>query len=308
MTETTEMYLTKRPTVGAMEERMGVAIPCLDHGFVRLIDYMGDDAAIVQAARVSYGRGTKTPSADRALIDYLMRSGHSGPFEMAESKWHMKMPIFVGRQLIRHRTASVNETSARYSILDREFYLPAPADLAEQATTNKQGRGEALSPEDAAEVLDLLRNDATRCYDTYERLLNDDGEGQPRDPNAPRLARELARMNLTLNTYTQWYWKIDLHNLLHFLRLRMDPHAQYEARVYANAIGSIVQAWVPFAWEAFEEHRLGAVTLSASAWRALLPVLRGEATAEHLDLSGLPKRERADLLAWIASGSTKEAR
>ena len=197
---------------------------------------MGDDAAIVQAARVSYGRGTRRVSEDAGLIRYLMRHRHSTPFEMCEIKYHVKLPIFVARQWIRHRTANVNEYSARYSILDREFYLPAPEHLAAQSAVNRQGRGEVLAGDEAARVLDLLRDDATRSYDHYVEMLNEDEQGAPRDPDRPGLARELARMNLTLNTYTQWYWKIDLHNLLHFLSLRADAHAQYEIRVYAEVM------------------------------------------------------------------------
>ena len=212
------------------------AIPVLDHGFVRVIDYMGDDAAIVQAARVSYGRGTRRVSEDAGLIRYLMRHRHSTPFEMCEIKYHVKLPIFVARQWIRHRTANVNEYSARYSILDREFYIPAPEHLAAQSAVNRQGRGDVLAGDEAAQVLDLLREDATRCYDHYAEMLNEDATGAPRDPSRQGLARELARMNLTLNTYTQWYWKIDLHNLFHFLSLRADAHAQYEIRVYAEAM------------------------------------------------------------------------
>jgi len=205
---------TRRATVPALEEMLYRALPVLDHGFVRVIDYMGDDAAVVQAARVSYGRGTRRVSEDAGLIRYLMRHRHSTPFEMCEIKYHVKLPIFVARQWIRHRTANVNEYSARYSILDREFYLPAPEHLAAQSSDNRQGRGAVLEGQEAADVLDLLRQDATRTYDSYAAMLNEDADGQPRDPARQGLARELARMNLTLNTYTQWYWKTDLHNLL----------------------------------------------------------------------------------------------
>ncbi len=218
---------TARPTVPALEEVLYRAIPVLDHGFVRVIDYMGDDGAIVQAARVSYGRGTRRVSEDAGLIRYLMRHRHSTPFEMCEIKFHVKLPIFVARQWIRHRTANVNEYSARYSILDREFYLPTPEHLAAQSAINRQGRGAVLDGAEAAEVLDLLRGDAARSYDHYLAMLNEDEAGKPRDPGRRGLARELARMNLTLNTYTQWYWKVDLQNLLHFLSLRADAHAQY---------------------------------------------------------------------------------
>ena len=259
----TQLAETRRPTVPALEALLFQALPVLDHGFVRVIDYMGDDAAIVQAARVSYGRGTRRVSEDAGLIRYLMRHRHSTPFEMCEIKYHVKLPIFVARQWIRHRTANVNEYSARYSILDREFYLPAPEHLATQSAVNRQGRGAVLSGAAAGRVLDLLRDDATRCYDHYVEMLNEDEQGAPRDPDRPGLARELARMNLTLNTYTQWYWKIDLHNLLHFLSLRADPHAQYEIRVYADAMLETVKAWLPVAYQAFLDYRLGAVTLSA---------------------------------------------
>src|SRR5271168_743706 len=268
---------TRRPTVPALEEILFRPLAVLDHGFIRVIDYMGDDAAIVQAARVSYGRGTRKVSEDAGLIRYLMRHRHSTPFEMCEIKYHVKLPIFVARQWIRHRTANVNEYSARYSILDREFYLPAPEHLAAQSAVNRQGRGEVLGGDDAARVLDLLRDDASRSYDHYVEMLNEDEQGAPRDPGRPGLARELARMNLTLNTYTQWYWKIDLHNLLHFLSLRADAHAQYEIRAYAEAMLETVRAWVPVAHQAFLDYRLGAATLSAPMLAVVRRMLAGEA-------------------------------
>ena len=291
---------TRRPTVPALEALLYEPIPVLDHGFVRVIDYMGDDGAIVQAARVSYGRGTRRVSEDAGLIRYLMRHRHSTPFEMCEIKYHVKLPIFVARQWIRHRTANVNEYSARYSILDREFYLPAPEHLAAQSATNRQGRGDVLAGDAAVRVLDLLREDATRCYDHYVAMLNEDEAGAPRDPGRPGLARELARMNLTLNTYTQWYWKIDLHNLLHFLSLRADPHAQYEIRVYAEAMLRTVEAWVPLAFQAFRDYRLGAVTLSAGMLAVVRRMLAGEAIAA--ETSGLNRREWAELMAALGRG------
>jgi thymidylate synthase (FAD) len=290
---------TRRPTVAALEERLHRPIRVLDHGFVRLVDYMGDDGAIVQSARVSYGAGTKTMRDDRALIRYLMRHRHTTPFEMCELKLHVKLPIFVARQWIRHRTASVNEYSARYSILDREFYLPAPEVLAAQSSTNRQGRGDVLEPRDANRVLALLRRDAEQVYASYEALLNDRGDGTPADAEAPQLARELARMDLTLNYYTQWYWKIDLHNLLGFLSLRADAHAQHEIRVYAEAIGSIVRDWVPAAWEAFEDYRLGAVLLSRQEIELVRRLIAGEDADEVLPASGLSVRERRDLRAVL---------
>jgi thymidylate synthase (FAD) len=285
---------TCRPTVAALEDLLFQAIPVLDHGFVRVIDYMGDDAAIVQAARVSYGRGTRRVSEDAGLIRYLMRHRHSTPFEMCEIKYHVKLPIFVARQWIRHRTANVNEYSARYSILDREFYLPAPEHLAAQSVANRQGRGNVLAGEEAARVLDLLREDAARCYDHYAEMLNEDADGSARDPLRQGLARELARMNLTLNTYTQWYWKVDLYNLFHFLSLRADAHAQYEIRAYAEAMLGSVAAWVPVAHKAFLDYRLGSVTLSAQ----MLSVVRRLLAREVVDqpASGLNRREWAELM------------
>ena len=288
---------TRRPTVPALEDLLFTPLPVLDHGFVRVIDYMGDDAAIVQAARVSYGRGTRRVSEDAGLIRYLMRHRHSTPFEMCEIKYHVKLPIFVARQWIRHRTANVNEYSARYSILDREFYLPAPEHLAAQSAVNRQGRGAVLEGEEAARVLDLLRGDATRTYDHYVEMLNEDAAGAPQDPARRGLARELARMNLTLNTYTQWYWKINLHNLLHFLSLRADPHAQFEIRAYAEAMLDTMRAWVPAAHQAFLDYRLGAATLSAPMLAAVRRMLAGETvTAEG---SGMSRREWTELAAVL---------
>ncbi|CAM5400469.1 FAD-dependent thymidylate synthase [Frigidibacter albus] len=263
---------TLRATAPGMEAHLYTAHPVLDHGLVRVIDYMGDDAAITQAARVSYGRGTRAVSNDEGLIRYLMRHWHSTPFEMCEVKFHVKLPVFVARQWIRHRTANVNEYSARYSILDREFYIPAPDQLAAQSTVNNQGRGAVLEGEEAARVLDLLREDAMRSYDHYESMLSQDGQ--------QGLARELARMNLPANIYTQWYWKIDLHNLFHFLRLRADAHAQYEIRVYAETMCRIVKDWVPLAYAAFEDYRLDAVQLSGKAAQVLRRRLAGEVVTQ----------------------------
>ena len=288
---------TLRPTVPALEAMLFEALPVLDHGFVRVIDYMGDDAAIVQAARVSYGRGTRRVSEDAGLIRYLMRHWHSTPFEMCEIKYHVKLPIFVARQWIRHRTANVNEYSARYSILDREFYLPAEEHLAAQSVANRQGRGDVLTGDEAAHVLDMLREDATRCYDHYAEMLNEDAAGQAMDPSRQGLARELARMNLTLNTYTQWYWKIDLYNLFHFLSLRADAHAQYEIRIYAEAMLRTVEAWVPLAYQAFRDYRLGAATLSAQMLAVVRRMLAGEAVDQAS--SGLNRREWTELLAAL---------
>ena len=288
---------TRRATVPALEQMLFQALPVLDHGFVRVIDYMGDDGAVVQAARVSYGRGTRKVSEDAGLIRYLMRHRHSTPFEMCEIKYHVKLPIFVARQWIRHRTANVNEISARYSILDREFYLPAPEHLAAQSSVNRQGRGEVMEGEAAARVLDLLRHDAMQTYDHYQDLLNENEDGTPVDPSRPGLARELARMNLTLNTYTQWYWKTDLHNLLHFLSLRADAHAQYEIRVYAEAMLKSVEAWVPACYAAFRDYRMGAVLFSAPMLAVIKRMLAGEAVEQAN--SGLNKREWVEFLAAV---------
>jgi thymidylate synthase (FAD) len=274
-----------RPTLRAVSEGMEAhlyrAHEVLDHGFIRVIDYMGDDSAIVQAARVSYGAGTKHVSNDEGLIRYLMRHWHSTPFEMCEIKLHVKLPVFVARQWIRHRTANVNEYSARYSILDREFYIPEPAQLAAQSTVNNQGRGAVLTGEEATRVLETLKRDAAQCYDDYEAMLSQEGQ--------QGLARELARMNLPMNIYTQWYWKVDLHNLFHFLRLRADSHAQYEIRVYAEAIAACVKDWVPIAYGAFEDYRMGGVTLSAKAIAVLKRRLAGEVVTQ--EDSGMSKGE-----------------
>ena len=272
---------TLRAVSEGMEAHLYNAIPVLDHGFIRVVDYMGDDAAICQAARVSYGKGTKSVQNDEGLIRYLMRHWHSTPFEMCEVKLHVKLPVFVARQWIRHRTANVNEYSARYSILDREFYIPAPEHVAAQSVVNNQGRGEALTGAEAARVLDILKTDSERSYDNYQAMISDDGQRG--------LARELARMNLPTNIYTQWYWKVDLHNLLHFLRLRADAHAQYEIRVYADAICSVVADWVPFAYAAFEDYRLGGATLSETALECVRRMLKGEAVTQ--ETSGMSKGE-----------------
>ncbi|SIT85117.1 FAD-dependent thymidylate synthase [Pontibaca methylaminivorans] len=272
---------TLRCVAPGLEAALYTAHPVLDHGFVRVIDYMGDDSAICQAARVSYGRGTKSVSNDEGLIRYLMRHWHSTPFEMCEIKLHVKLPIFVARQWIRHRTANVNEYSARYSILDREFYIPAPEHLAAQSDINRQGRGTTLEGETAARVLEILKADSARAYDNYLTMISDEGQ--------QGLARELARMNLPANIYTQWYWKTDLHNLFHFLRLRADAHAQYEIRAYADVIGQIVAQWVPIAWRAFSDYRLGGAQLSAPELAVLRRMLKGESVSE--EGSGLSARE-----------------
>lgn len=289
-----EKYQTRRATVPALEEILYEQIPVLDHGFIRVIDYMGDDSAIVQAARVSYGKGTKQVNKDAGLIRYLMRHWHTTPFEMCEIKFHVKLPMFVARQWIRHRTANVNEYSARYSVLDKEFYIPAPEQLAAQSTINNQGRGELLQGEEAQRALNWLKEDAERCYGHYQQMLNEDQAGNVLDEDKKGLARELARMNLPINAYTQWYWKIDLHNLLHFLYLRADPHAQYEIRVYADAIFEVVKKWLPIAAQAFEDYRMGAAHLSAQGINITRRMLKGEKVTQ--ENSGLSAREWRELM------------
>lgn len=297
---------TLRPTVPDLEALLFTPLPVLDHGLVRVIDYMGDDAAVVQAARVSYGRGTRRISEDAGLIRYLMRHRHSTPFEMCEIKYHIKLPIFVARQWIRHRTANVNEYSARYSVLEKEFYIPAPEHLAAQSSGNRQGRGETLTGAEAAEILYLLRDDAARCHDHYEIMLNEDAEGERRRADRRGLARELARINLTLNTYTQWYWKIDLHNLLHFLSLRADPHAQYEIRAYAERLMETVKAWVPTVFQAFLDYRLQAVAFSGPMLAVLRSMLAGHPVSQPE--SGLSKREWAEMMEALRGAEAPGAR
>lgn len=288
---------TRRACVPELEEILYQPQAVLDHGFIRVIDYMGDDGAIVQAARVSYGKGTRRVQDDAGLINYLMRHRHTTPFEMCEIKYHVKLPIFVARQWIRHRTASVNEYSARYSVLDREYYLPSPDQLAAQSQANRQGRGALLEGDEARRVLEILREDAERCYADYEEMLNEDREGNRIDPGRSGFARELARMNLTLNTYTQWYWKIDLHNLLHFLSLRADSHAQYEIRVYANVMLDTLKRWVPITYDAFMNYRMGGAHLSARGLEVVKRMLSGEKVSQ--EGSGMSKREWRELAALI---------
>ena len=270
------VHETRRATVPAMEALLYQPISVLDHGFIRVIDYMGDDAAVVQAARVSYGAGTKKVREDAGLINYLMRHRHTSPFEMCELKLHAKMPIFVAREWVRHRVANLNEISGRYSILDNEFYLPAPEQLGTQSRSNRQGRGETITGPESLRVLEILREDAERSYSHYEEMLNENIAGDTLDPARSGLARELARMNLSVNFYTQWYWKIDLHNLLHFLNLRTDARAQYEIRVYADAILEVVKQWVPLTYAAFIDYRMGAYELSAKSLAVVRRMLRNE--------------------------------
>ena len=285
---------TKRVTAPELEKILYEALPVLDHGFVRVIDYMGDDTSIVQSARVSYGKGTKQVSTDSGLIKYLMRHWHSTPFEMCEIKYHVKLPIFIARQWIRHRTANVNEYSARYSILDKEFYLPNPENLASQSKSNRQGRGDIIEGKQAKEVLELLKSDSERTYENYEMMLNERFDGTTIDENKKGLARELARMNLTLNTYTQWYWKTDLLNLMNFLRLRADSHAQFEIRAYADIMLETVKKWVPITYAAFMDYRVGGTEVSAKGKAVIQKLIKGEKVS--VNESGLSKREWNELM------------
>lgn len=241
---------TLRPISEGAEKWLYRSIKCLDHGFIYLVDYMGNDDAIVQAARVSYGTGTKKISEDRGLIRYLRRHAHTTPYEMVEFKFHCSMPIFVARQWIRHRTANVNEYSGRYSEMLDEFYLPESSVLRRQSKTNKQGRAEELTEEQKTQVLDILKKEYETQYQNYQKLLK------------MNVARELARIGLSVANYTQWYWKIDLHNLMHFLKLRLDSHAQHEIQVYGQAMAKIVKDAVPMAYQAFEDYVVNAITLS----------------------------------------------
>ncbi len=257
--------VTRRSTVESLEEVLFEEFKVLDKGFIRVIDYMGDDNAVVQAARVSYGKGTKHSSKDQALINYLMRNNHSTPFEMCEIKLHIKLPIFVARQWIRHRTANINEYSARYSILDNEFYVPELENIAIQSFSNNQGReNEPLPFEIAKKVQNLLKTVGSNCYKDYENFLE------------IGLARELARINLSVNFYTQLYWKIDLHNLLHFVKLRNDSHAQYEIRRYAAQILELVKIWVPKVYTAFIEYGKDSVKISKSGIEIIKKMLQGK--------------------------------
>jgi len=285
---------TKRVISPELEKILYEAIPVLDHGFVRVVDYMGDDSSIVQAARVSYGKGTKKVSTDSGLIKYLMRHRHSTPFEMCEIKYHVKLPIFIARQWIRHRTANVNEYSARYSILDKEFYMPSKENLAAQSTGNRQGRGELINGKQADDILRILKKDAEQTYTNYELMLNERYEGGIINENNKGLARELARMNLTLNTYTQWYWKTDLLNLLNFLSLRANSHALYEIRAYADVMIDSLKRWTPITFDAFMDYRVGGMELSAKSKIVIQKMLKGQEC--DLKSSSLSKREWNELM------------
>ncbi len=292
-----EIFKTRRAMSEDLDKVLYEPFPVLDKGFVRVIDYMGNDAAVTQAARVSYGKGTKMLNQDKGLINYLMRHRHTTPFEMCEIKFHVKLPIFIARQWIRHRTANVNEYSARYSILSKEFYIPEPEKLAVQSTINKQGRGETLNAKDSARVLEILRGDSERCYEHYQEMLNEDANETVLDPTRSGLTRELARMNLTMNYYTEWYWKVDLHNLFHFLSLRADSHAQYEIQAYANTMLELVKKWVPLSYEAFVKYRQQAMHLSQPAAEIVKKLVKGQKIASTE--KGMAEREWREFLEQL---------
>ncbi|MFW0777671.1 MAG: FAD-dependent thymidylate synthase [Rickettsiales bacterium] len=296
---------TLRDVSPALEDMLYKPQQVLDHGFVRVIDYMGTDSAIVQAARVSYGAGTKKVNEDAGLINYLMRHRHTTPFEMCEIKFHIKLPIFIARQWIRHRTANVNEYSGRYSIMDKEFYVPEPEKLAAQSTTNRQGRGEVLEGAQAARVLEILKADATNAYTHYEEMMNCDEEGNIFDESKSGLARELARMNLPVNFYTQWYWKIDLHNLMHFLSLRADSHAQYEIQAYANVMLDCLKAWLPITHKAFMDYCMGGANISAKGLDIIKRMIAGENVTQ--ETSGMSKGEWREFESILELQKQKEA-
>ena len=259
-----EIYMA-RLSVAAADAILDKEYRVLDKGFVRLVDYMGGDERIVQSARVSYAKGTKSVREDRGLIDYLMAHRHTSPFEQVVLLFHCKLPIFVARQWIRHRTARVNEISGRYSILEDEFYLPPQEQVRLQSKDNRQGRSSEEIPQALRQrVLDILLHGQEKAYDEYQELLGDD------------MARELARIHLPLSLYTQWYWQIDLHNLFHFLQLRMDYHAQWEIRQYADVMAEMTKAVAPIAYAAFEKHVLNAVRFSGREIKALARVMEGQ--------------------------------
>lgn len=278
----------QRTSVQALDEILGREWPVLDHGFIRVVDYMGSDSSIVEAARVSYGSGTRSVSDDTALIRYLLRHAHTTPFEMCEIKLHVKLPIFVARQWIRHRTASVNEYSGRYSVIDNEFYVPDTTAVAAQSSANRQGREEQLDNESALRVREAISLESERAYAEYEALLSgSEGLGEK------GVSRELARVVLGVNFYTQWYWKSDLHNLLRFIQLRIDPHAQFEIQQYAKQILDIVKQWVPITYQAFLDYRLNSASLSVQAIQVIRRRLAGEKVT--FEQSGLSKREWSEL-------------
>lgn len=268
---------TNRAISAELENILEKEFKILDHGFVRVVDYMGNDSAIVQAARVSYGAGTKKVNEDQGLINYLMRNSHTTPFEMCEIKFHIKAPYFVARQWVRHRTANINEYSARYSIVDQDYYIPNSEEIALQSSNNKQGRGELVNENLSQLIQETIKNTSEEQYQKYSSMLENG------------VAREIARIVLPLNYYTEFYWKIDLHNLMHFLKLRTDPHAQYEIRVYALQMLEIMKLWVPLASQAFQDYKLSSRNFSEKMINILKKMVAGEKVEQ--ESSGLSKRE-----------------
>jgi thymidylate synthase (FAD) len=287
-----EQNVTKRSTVKSLEDILGKEISLLNKGFIRVVDYMGDDNAIVQAARVSYGKGTQTLNNDEKLIRYLLRHKHTTPFEMCEIKFHIKAPIFIARQWLRHRTANVNEYSARYSVVEDDYYVPTLDNLNVQSKDNKQGRGEQLSEDYGNKVLKDMNTMSENAFKLYNDLLKGDTKNAQSEENESAnesIARELARIILPVNVYTQFYWKIDLHNLLHFLELRAHPHAQYEIRVYAEAMLSVLKNWLPITYNAFVDYKTNANTFSSEETEVIARLLKGE-QVKHADTK-MSKRE-----------------
>ncbi len=268
--------MMRRVSVPAADAIIGKPFPVLDHGFVMLVDYMGGDSSIVQAARTSYGKGTKKKSDDEGLIRYLMRHGHTTPFEMAEIKLFAKMPIFVARQWVRHRTASINEYSLRYSLVDECFYIPEPENISVQSKSNRQGREGTLPPVEVDSFRKDLENTSKEAYANYMKHVE------------AGMTRELARALLPVNFYTQWYWKTNLHNMFHFLRLRLDQHAQFEIRSYADVIAKITKSVAPVAYSAFEDYELNAVRLSSKERKALQNIVNdAHSVDEAVNSAGL---------------------
>ncbi len=277
--------ITSRAITPELEKILEYEFKILDHGFIRVIDYMGNDNAIVQAARVSYGAGTKQVREDAGLINYLLRNSHTTPFEMCEIKFHIKAPYFVARQWIRHRTANVNEYSARYSIVDQDYYLPNQDEISFQSSNNKQGRGEQVDEDFSDSVREIIKNTSDQQYEHYNKMLESG------------LAREVARIILPLNYYTEFYWKIDLHNLMHFLRLRADSHAQYEIRLYALQMIEILKLWVPHTYQAFQDYKMNSKNLSEKMLSVMKKMIAGEKVDQ--ENSGLSKREWTELLSIV---------
>jgi thymidylate synthase (FAD) len=261
-----------KKNVSALDDIIAKEFKVLDKGFVKLVDYMGDDSSIVEAARVSYGDGTKTVNQDRGLIRYLMRHYHSTPFEMCEIKFHIKCPIFIARQWMRHRTANINEISARYSIIKDEFYVPPIENICKQSKINNQGSGERIADDLSQKIIHKIESTSRDSFDEYGILINED-----------ELSRELSRMVLPQNTYTEFYWKIDLHNLMHFLRLRADKHAQKEIQLYAKVMLEIMKTWAPITHEAFCDYRMNSVNFSGNDISVLIDLLNGDKIAKFIE-------------------------